>query len=385
MPAGEPTLGVTRNGDVFYTALQDSTRVEIMRSTDGGKVWDVVSPTLPTGGNAHLLSLDPYLYADRATGRVFTIDLTVACSYLSFSDDHAKTWTTNPLACGRPINDHQTLFAGPPAVSRTVGYENIVYYCFQDVITSSCSKSLDGALTFAPTGAPAFPPGAGPCFDGGLHGHGVVGADGAIYLPKEHCDQPYLAISTDEGVTWGRVQVADNGGQQDPTVDVDSRGNIYYGWISDDLLPYLSVSRDRGRTWSKPLMIGAPGVLRTNLLTLDVGTPGRVAFLYMGTEDAKSPTTWNGYMGMTIDALSRSPIFYTGRANREADPLKRGDCGPGPCGEEVLDFLDVVIAPDGTVWGSFVDACDTRCARTGFAGGREGIAAHFIGGPQLKS
>src|SRR3712207_1750752 len=30
--AGEPTLGVTNEGNVFYTAIQSNTRIEIMRS-----------------------------------------------------------------------------------------------------------------------------------------------------------------------------------------------------------------------------------------------------------------------------------------------------------------------------------------------------------------
>lgn len=384
LPAGEPTLGVARRGNIFYTALQDSTRVEVVRSTDDGASWDVVSPKLPNGQNSHLLSFDPYLYVDEATGRVFTVDLTMACSYLSLSDDRGKTWTTNPLACGRPVNDHQTLFAGPPASSPTPAYPNVVYYCYQDVAASSCSKSLDGGLTFVPAGAPAFGPGAESCFDGGLHGHGVVDSQGAIYLPKEHCDQPFLAISRDEGSTWTRVQVAENGAHQDPTVDVDSEGNVYYGWIGGDSLPYLAVSRDGGRTWGPPRMIAAPGVLRSNLLTLDAGAPGRIAFLYMGTQDRRAPTTWNGHMGITTNALARHPIFVSSRVNPEADPLKRGGCGPGRCGEEILDFLDIVIASDGTVWGSFVDACNVTCARSGFAIGREGLVAHLEGSLQLR-
>lgn len=381
--AGEPTLGVTRKGSIFLTAIHDNFRVEVLRSEDGGTSWNVVSPTL-AGHNAHLLSFDPYLYVDRATSRVFTIDLTVACSYLSFSDDDGETWTTNPLACGRPVNDHQTLFAGPGVTSSTLGYRNVVYYCFQDIVaSSSCSKSLDGGLTFASSGAPAYWAGGDSCV-GWLHGHGVVGADGTVHLPKSHCDQPFLAISRDEGATWTNVQVADNGAQLDPTVDVDANGNIYYGWIGRDLHPYLSVSRDGGRRWSTPMMIGAPGVVETNLLTLDVGKPGRVAFAYMGTEDSKPPQTWNGYLGVSRNALKRDPLFYSALVNGQADPLKRGACGPGRCGEVILDFLDVVIAPDGTPWGAFVDACDKDCVRSGLESGNEGLAAHLVGGPRLQ-
>lgn len=390
--AGEPTLGLTSDGTVFYVSFHDSLRVEVLRSADEGRSWKVVSPKFSDEVNSQLVSFDPYLYLDEATDRVFTIDLTVACSYLSFSDDGGRSWTTNPLACGRPINDHQTLFAGPPITSATRDYPNVVYYCFSDVVaTSSCSKSLDGGLTFAPTGAPAFlsydPEGEeGETFCGGLHGHGVVGSDGTVYLPKEHCRRPFLAIGGDEGATWTRVRVSDmpavNG--HDPSVAVDADGTVYYAWIGRKRLPYLSVSRDGGQKWSRPLMIAAPGVREVNLLSIDVGKPGNVAFSYMGTKDRKHPKTWDGYLGMTTDALKRDPLFFTAMVNRAADPLKRGACGPGRCGDEVLDFLDVVIGPDGTLWASFVDACDPKCARSGLEGGNEGIVGRLIEGPRLR-
>lgn len=385
--AGEPTLGVTGDGSVFFTAMRDNLRVDVVRSDDRGRSWKVVSPSLG-GQNAHLLSLDPYLWVDPATDRVFTVDLTVACSFLSFSDDSGESWTTNPLACGRPVNDHQTLFGGPPAMSAPQGYPRVLYYCFNDVGSSSCSKSVDGGISFVPTGAPAFTgvdPSAGGELCGGLHGHGVVTSDGIVLLPREYCARPFLAISRDEGGTWTRAQVAGNGARPtDPSVDVDRQGNIYYAWVAKNGLPYLSVSEDGGKGWTEPMMIGAPGVKETNLLTLDVGRPGSVAFAYMGTADSRHPKVWNGYMGITTGALDRDPLFYSATVNDKKDPLKRGTCGPGRCGEEILDFIDVVIATDGTGWASFVDACDTRCARSGLEGGNEGIVGHFVGGPELR-
>lgn len=395
--AGEPTLGLTRDGVVFFASFHEPLRVEVLRSDDEGRSWKVVSPQFSDEVNSHLVSLDPYLYVDDATGRVFTIDLTVACSYLSFSDNGGRSWTTNPLACGRPINDHQSLFAGPPVTSITAGYPRVVYYCFGDALaTSSCSKSLDGGVSFAPTGTPAFffnhdpPGGGGRLFCGGLHGHGVVGSDGTIYLPKDHCGRPLLAISKDEGATWTRVRVsrmpvADSiRNASDPSVAVDSDGNLYYAWVGRDRLPYLSVSKDDGRRWTRPVMIGAPGVRQVNLLTIDVGRPGSVAFSYMGTKDSKHPRRWGGYVGMTTQFLKPNPLFLTAAVNRVANPLKRGLCGPGRCGAEVLDFLDVVIGPDGTPWASFVDACDPRCEEGGPERGNEGLVGRLIGGPILK-
>jgi hypothetical protein len=407
MQAGEPTLGVTNEGNVFYVTLAGAP--DIIRSDNNGESWTNVSPTFPNGGKAHRVSFDPYIYVDDAEGvdRIFTIDLTVACAYLSFSDDEGKSWVTNPLACGRPVNDHQTLFSGPAAVSPTPVYPNVVYYCWNDIGSSSCTKSLDGGLTFVSTGSPAFP-GADPLaetpsyepenptdvgsFCGGLHGHGHVGLDGTVYLPKGHCGQPWLAISTTEGATWERVQVAENGmAHHEASVATDRKGNIYYAWSAADRLIYLSISKDGGRKWSKPMMIGAPGVNETNLPSLDVGEPGQVAIAYMGSENSpgrpfpESPgsttnpdcfvaqlpcpppdeykdTTWNGYVTITKNALDKNPTFFSTTVNDKKDPFKRGTCGPGRCGLDILDFIDITIAPDGQVWSAWVDACISVCS-----------------------
>ncbi|MEA2517101.1 MAG: hypothetical protein QOG16_939, partial [Actinomycetota bacterium] len=360
--AVEPTMGVTKNGQLVYTAFESNTSIFVMRSADGGRTWDDKSPALPSGQAAHRLSLDPYLYVDHWTGRIFNIDLTVACSYLSFTDDLEVDWTTNPLACGRPVNDHQSLFSGPPVSSTPVGYDNLVYYCWNDVASSSCSKSLDGGLTFTPTGSPAFHPaddsGTEPVRDcGGLHGHGVVGEDGSIYLPKEHCEQPWLSISRDEGLTWSHVKVADDTAVfgPDPSVAVDAKGNVYYVYLDEMRMPYLSYSRDKGKTWSKPMMIAAPGLTETVHATLDVGKPGSVAIAYYGTNDVEGKiadrkypvdkVAWDGFMTISDNVFAKDPVFYSGRVNDPKDPLTRGDCGPRRC-QDAVDFIDVVISPD---------------------------------------
>jgi hypothetical protein len=403
--ASEPTLGTMKNGDVFITAFQTNTRVEVVRSQDAGKSWDIVSPKLGPR-NAQLLSLDPYLYVDPATDRVYTIDLTVACAYLSYSDDHGDSWTTNPLACGQPVNDHQSLFAGPPVVSPTVGYKNIVYYCWNDVGSSSCSKSLDGGITFSSTGAPAFP-GVDPDASdqqaqlcGGLAGHGFVGSDGTVFLPKGHCGQPWLAISHDEGRTWTRVRVASNGVRDhEAGVATDAKGNIYYDYVGKDGLPYLVISKDGGKHWSKPLEVGPPGLTEANLPGIAVGAPGKVAMVYMGSENSPGAqkdggsrdsskyknVTWNGYMTMTANAFAKDPVFYSGSVNDPKDPFIRGQCGPGRCAA-VYDFIDIVIAQDGTPWGAFVDGCISICAApTGGSDlGSDGVVGRLVGGPSLR-
>lgn len=402
--AAEPTLGQTDDGDIFYTAadIAAGNQVDIVRSRDGGRKWKDVSPKLG-GRNVHALTLDPYIYVDPWTNRVFTIDLLVACSLLSFTDDGGKSWITNPLACGRPVNDHQTLFGGPPATSTPIGYENVMYYCWNDVASSSCSKSIDGGLTFRPTGAPAFTgvstgegqsePGS---LCGGLHGHGVVGEDGTVYLPREYCGGPFVAISNDEGQTWRQVRVSNLPAVDgaDPSVAVDKKGNIYYLFVSEDRLPYLVVSKDDGKSWSRPVMVGAPGVNEANLATIDVGKPGAVAIAYMGTTNSPgapwersmyTKTSWNAYVMTTTDALTRNPKLHTGIINDPRDPIFRGRCGPGRCGA-VFDFIDVIVGKDGRAYGAFVDACTEICARPRGAAnfGSEGLVGTIAGGQRLR-
>ena len=156
------------------------------------------------------------------------------------------------------------------------------------------------------------------------------------------------------------------------------------------------------------MMIGPPGLKEANLPGLDVGGPGKVAIVYMGSEnspfrpgketgagectavgacpssDEYKKTTWNGYMTISANALDKDPLFYTGTVNNKKDPLIRDTCGPGRC-RAVYDFIDIVISRDGTAWGAFVDGCISVCAQTGPSNlGSEAIVGRLSGGPSLK-
>lgn len=420
----EPTLGIDPGGDIFYAAagfdaVADLPGTQILRSTDDGETWENMSPRV-LGQNTMPITLDPYVWVDdRLDGdnaRIYTIDLTVACSYLSYSDDGGKSWITNPLSCGRPVNDHQTLFSGPPATSTTVGYPNVVYYCWNDVASSACSKSLDGGITFSPTGTPAYhgyEPGSDDPgffnqngFCGGLHGHGHVADDGTVYLPREYCGKPTVAISRDEGVTWDVVEVSKKvrsisqpkEGAGHPSVTTDEKGNVYYAWIgAKDRRPYLSVSRNGGKKWSKPMMIGPPGIAESNLPQIDARGPGKIAYVYYGSTNSPFQrcgsecgqadylkVTWNAYLTISANVLDKKPVFYTGVVNNPKDPLIRQRCGPGRC-HWAYDFIDVEIGPDGIAYGAFVDGCMKECTEmTPREGDYEGLVTKLIGGPSLN-
>lgn len=395
-PGAEPTLGVARDGTTFTVAWDPGTQVDVLRSADEGETWERVSPELPGGENRHRLSFDPYIYLDDDGGRLFTVDLLIACSFLSYSDDRGESWTTNPLACGQPFNDHQSVFSGQPVTSTTVGYEEIVYYCFADYQNQGafCSRSLDGGISFLPAGERAYPAYEGEKFCGGQHGHGVVDGDGVVYLPAEFCGRPFLATSKDEGRTWKRFRVSPMRHVEgpDPAVAVDDAGNLYYTWIGPDRLPYLTTSRDAGKHWSRPVMIAAPGVKEAAHVTVAVGAPGRLAFAYMGSTNSRFArcagkrgchpsyvgVKWNGYLAMTTNAWSRDPRFYSAAVNSLTEPLVEGTCGPRRC-DWLLDFMDVVVGPDGSPWGTFVDTVGTDDSDF-----HEGVVGRLVEGPALR-
>lgn len=388
--AGEPTIGVTKDGVVFSDVME-----KVVASRDQGRTWKDVSP-------GHPVTIDPYLYVDPVTSRVYKSDLLATCQALSWSDDRGATWTTAPAACNQ--SDHQTIVAGKPRISATVGYPHVLYNCSQTAgyngfsYASGCAKSLDGGVAWVPTGAMAFenpsPYGVGPgSGDSGIPGtcigdigHIWAGDDGTLYVPRGWCGQPWLAWSIDEGLTWRRAQVARNGmnttlsggfglvapgsGQSDheAAVVTGPQGHVFFLWVALDRLPYLAVSGDRGRTWSRPMMVGAPGVNEAWGPALSVDAAGRVSVAYMGTTTSPGKpwtgsygtTTWSGYVARIDAPLAARPLIRSAAVTPPPSPLTTGRCGPDRCNDRILDFIDVASGPDGSSWGAFVDTLSGR-------------------------
>lgn len=417
--AAEPTLGVNENNTAFFVAATfDSVagglaRSLVLRSRDKGATWEPVSPFFllqEEDATEPIFTLDPMLHVDpdggvvdpsteQRTGRVFSVDLYVGCSSAIFSDDEAVTWSRNPLACGQPVNDHHTIVTAPPPPGETtVGYPNMLYYCFNRVSDSSCGRSRDGGQTFEPAGTAftGFDPDTG-IFCGGLHGHLAGDSAGRLFLPKGHCGLPWVALSEDGALTWERVNIAGHTpmAHHEVSLGVDSADNLYAVWTDQTFrLPFLSVSRDHGRTWSTPLMVAPPGVHEVNFPTIVAGDPGRIALLFPGSEskDFDDPTRpWNLYVVVSVDALDDDPIFTWTSANDPADPVHRGDCGPGRCdaqdGGSMFDFLDIQLSPaDGAFWGTASDTCVGECVTNPEAQKLrpgEGVAIRQTKGPLL--
>lgn len=431
--ASEPTLGVTSKGNVFITATSvDSplNRIEndpsVRASFDRGESFVDRTPNVE-GVRTQLLSLDPFLYVDPTTDRVFNVDLGLYCSFLSYSDDEGESWTVNPYACGDPFNDHQSVVAGRPVMTETRGYPNIVYYCYSEGATHTpeslfrntlCTRSLDGGLTFEPDATIAYPdfdPETGEkC--GSLSGHAATGPNGWLYVPRLYCKRPYVAISKDDGRTFERIRVSDDvmpyllgdgesGGDIDheAAIALDDAGNAYYAYIGPGWVPRLAISRDGGLTWDEPIVIGPPELAQANLPSIAVGEPGQVAVSFYGTanrccylvdpEDPgrrnNSEAYWSTYIVTTRNALSEQPAFFAATAQRRTDPSVKQECIERrfhQCGL-ALDFLDVVIDDTGEVWSGSVDTCTVEpmepftgdCVHdpTTYQNNQRGIVAHL--------
>jgi hypothetical protein len=377
--AREPTVGVDSKGAIYYTARDYSggntpatgTTTPVMKSEDGGLTWKDVSPRLPNDDRQPVRSGDPMIWVDPWTDRIFQIELyDLVCNWLVFSDDAGTTWTSNPKACGTFVVDHQTIGAGParsPTTPLPV-YRNVVYVCVNQVADSNCAKSLDGGLTFGPSVVvyPGVRADTGG-FCGGIHGHVMVGPDGTVYLPRNYCGDAFIAISRDDGATWELRDVDGGVGSrpQDPNLAFDGAGNVYYLWVGGDQQIHLTWSKDQGRTWSRPARVTPPDVTAANHPSITAGSDGRIGFVYSATKDPVpssggdwSGVTWDAYMGVSLDATSDPPTFAVVRTNPEGDPVYRGNCIGQRCGY-IREFLDASVAPDGSFYGAFVDACLT--------------------------
>lgn len=420
---GEPNIGITPKGDVFVTAGP-----LVMMSPDQGRHWFEVFnltkfwgplydpeaipnswpvpvcqnvPSVPLVGCpgpdqvAPLTrSSDDMLWVDPDTGRVFADFMTgLYCSKLFFSDDEGATWTASPFDCGVPVNDHQKVMTAHwgPDVPRPAGnpvYPNLVYYCYNKLVSSDCAVSYDGGLTFnyerpATVGDLGGPDAGGfqamgPC--GGINGHPAAAPDGTLYLPiNEGCPGPVVMVSTNNGATWtSRLGPTKHGAEEiDPDLTVTPDGIAYLLYRGSDHLQYLVRSHDRFATWQGPWLVSPPDVRSTVFTGITSGDNGRIVMAFLGTRDtteepSKAPnaTRWHLYNVVSLDADADTPTFTAVQVTPDADPVQIGCVwlggGGNPC-RNMLDFIDLHRGPDGRAFTVFSDGCTVKCANNATA------------------
>ena len=384
----EPTLGATSNGDLYFSITPESVAIgwsaSIAKSTDGGRSWKDVGPRLPTGHTNPPETNDPYIYVDPSTDRVFTFHMApiLTCSVLSYSDDGGRTWQSNPRGCSPTVVwDHQTIVAAKPRGTETQGYPNVLHQCVNAVYAAMCSRSLDGGLTWGPSvpvyvNTDAVDTLPNPC--GAQHGHLTSSPDGRVYLPTGKCGtKPMVYISDDDGSTWRQSIISNKDTPMlvDPSVSVDSKGNLYAAFLDESGWLYYATSRNNGKSWSKPVRI-ANGYT-THMPVIVAGDPGRAVVAYPATNDLPkgyatkdydgpggdfSHVSWGANFTVTTDGLAKHPTFKTTVATG-SDPLGRGKFCRGNRCAYLVDFIEAVIGPDGRPYASFADGCLGDCAK----------------------
>ena len=396
----ESSLAVTKDGVLAYSPAE--TENSMARSLNDGASWSLTYPAVeqPT---SFWNTVDPYVVADRRTGRVFWAHATgpvrnegglpeeagfyLAAAYgfqVYSSSDDAGTFTTADYQAA-PTGDWEKVFVGPPPPASTgaaqpVGYPDVVYLCANSPLEVSgpgrlCYKSLDGGVTFAPAGytspTPSNPSDVCPPLN---FNTGVVDSQGTIYQPVDCEHSAYVVVSRDEGAseTWIPEKDAPTGTVVSGTnlkLAVDDADNLYAVWSANGLV-YIAISRDHAQSWGAPMMVAAPGVAAVEKPAIAAGAPGHVAITYYAGS-SPSAELLSAYITQTADALDPKPLFYSGAINNPAAPIFHdyGLTGGSPRTDFVGGAFD---SPGTTFWAGVVKqlgpATSGKIATTGDAG-----------------
>jgi hypothetical protein len=390
----ESSIGIAHDGTVFFAPAYDSTGNGIVRSRDNGATWELVVPQFE-GGAGHT-RVQPFMYLDPATDRLFFATAAGHGFHLTSSADEGATWDYQLIAtdaqdwikiysgpASPPGNPPDVLYASAPSPISTPSLgllpppdHQTVYKSLNGGASWQSAGALADSLTLDPTKEVA----AGladattcPASEWVIFGDGVVGSDGTVYLGYRMCTRLAVAISKDEGATWSTVVVpgstlpaftsvlspiTTNNLLASEPLAIDAMGNLYAIWNDAENQLRMSVSTDQGKTWnggSAPAIVSAPEVKATVLSAITVKSPGTVAIAYFGSPDG---TAYDGYLAESTNALDALPVFWSASVNDPADPLFPSgfdnNYANSVSGGDLDEFVQVKYAPNGDIWASFL-------------------------------
>lgn len=371
---GEPTLAVISDASVDVLVVA-GTRVLRLDADDG--LFTDVTPPLE---DALSQTLDPFLYGDDRTGRIYLTQL-AQCSRVSWTDDGGDSWTPMPPACGGPEQHHQKVTVAHPMDLPVLHMAtmNLASWLLTEEVVVIHSRSLDGGITW--TQNPSMVP--------QIHGlearaiGNIAAANTDVYAIAYLCDRfidaEYEGLgfgkSTDLGATWTWTSIAPGGGRCegiDPGIWARGGGQLDAAW--EDMSAgaghvWHAASRDAGESWDEPSALPTFG-LGSFAFTDVVSGGARIAIAFLATPDTTlGPTQAPGWARWYPYVLTRDLDRGGWRiAQLQQDPVQIGPiCMDGPkCldgARNLLDFIDLRFAGRKVVV-AYPDGCEGACDRS---------------------
>jgi hypothetical protein len=394
---GEPNIGITAQGSIVITALN-----EVFRSQDKGATWqkveELLSPGAPNLSENYFSTSDPNLWVDPITNRIFVDQMHpgLECTYLAFSDKEGDngSWVNRPLDCGTayPYLDHQKIMTAPHGPSAPTGvlgmvpavYPDVTYLCVNKIeFGTFCASSLDGGLTFSKdVQVSPYDPNCDA-----INGHPAAYPDGTVVVPLTSmgltCKRPLeVAITQDDGATWTVRACNPKLSEQeiDASIVVTKDGTAYELFRDKDQVEHLLRTKDKFQT-CQSWRVAPPNQTMDVFAAATAGDDGRIALAYLGTNLSQPPDTtvsdallgtkWQLYVSTSFDAESSTPTFTTVQVTPNEDPVQigcvweeGGGGGEHSC-RNLLDFIDMKHDSDGRWYVVFTDGCTPRNGCTG--------------------
>lgn len=198
-----------------------------------------------------------------------------------------------------------------------------------------------------------------------------------------------------------------------PWLNLDAHGNAYAVWVSGGVA-YLSVSPiddarndpthggRPGSFWTPKARVSAPQVGSAVFPEVTAGDAGRIAILYMGSEDCTGvsddcPLTahWNAYVAIATDALSLARTstlsLSTGKVSHRVAHRGSICTGGTTCSGDrsLLDMMDLGVDDTGRVGVVFMDNNNRLGATDTLTGNAKNGPytkfAKLVSGPSLRA